>query len=228
MNFFMKNSLVTLIIHKFVHKIRFFMNHFMKNLLLVLSLMLCLFAKAQTFYEVSFNNPENSDDEWVGLMIYYDDQNCKVRLINNEALNEKTAYMMLHLMKGVVQSGTGTRLNYKYHLSEYSAAIAGKTGTTQNNSDCWFVGITPKLATAIWTGGELRSIHFRNMTYGQGASMALPIFGYYMQSIYKDPKLHFPRGDFEQPSVPLDVELDCARFQEEIMNEIDDRETWDF
>ena len=146
----------------------------------------------------------------------------------HEALNEKTAYMMLHLMKGVVQSGTGTRLNYKYHLSDYSTAIAGKTGTTQNNSDCWFVGITPKLATAIWTGGELRSIHFRNMTYGQGASMALPIFGYYMQSIYKDPKLKFPRGDFEAPSVPLDVELDCARFQEEIMNETEDRETWDF
>ena len=144
----------------------------------------------------------------------------------HEALNEKTAYMMIHLMRGVVESGTGTRLNYKYHLNEFSTAIAGKTGTTQNNSDCWFVGITPKLATAIWTGGELRSIHFRNMTYGQGASMALPIFGYYMRGIYQDPTLHFPRGNFEPPSVPLDVELDCTRFQEEIMNE--SRETWDF
>lgn len=137
----------------------------------------------------------------------------------HEAISDRTAYMMLQLMKGVVESGTGVRLNYKYHLNQYSTAIAGKTGTTQNNSDCWFVGITPKLATAIWTGGEVRSIHFRNMTYGQGASMALPIFGYYMESIYKDDKLHFPRSDFERPSVPLGVELDCSKFQQEISNE---------
>ncbi|MBQ3787250.1 MAG: transglycosylase domain-containing protein [Bacteroidales bacterium] len=143
----------------------------------------------------------------------------------SEALSEATAYMMLELMKGVVQSGTGVRLNYKYHLNQYSTAIAGKTGTTQNNSDCWFVGITPKLATAVWTGGELRSIHFRNMTYGQGAAMALPIFGLYMEKIYKDPNIKFYRGDFERPNIP--IELDCANFQQEIQNEAVDYE-WDF
>ncbi len=143
----------------------------------------------------------------------------------SEALSEATAYMMLELMKGVVQSGTGVRLNYKYHLNQYSTAIAGKTGTTQNNSDCWFVGITPKLATAIWTGGELRSIHFRNMTYGQGAAMALPIFGLYMEKIYKDPNIKFYRGDFERPSVPID--MDCSNFQQEIQGEPLDYE-WDF
>ena len=137
----------------------------------------------------------------------------------HEAINDRTAYMMLQLMKGVVESGTGVRLNYKYHLNQYSTAIAGKTGTTQNNSDCWFVGITPKLATAVWTGGEVRSIHFRNMTYGQGASMALPIFGHFMEKIYQDESLHFPRGDFERPNVPLGVELDCSKFQQEISNE---------
>ena len=136
-----------------------------------------------------------------------------------DAISERTAYLMLHLMKGVVESGTGVRLNYKYHLNEYSTAIAGKTGTTQNNSDCWFVGITPKLATAIWTGGEVRSIHFRNMTYGQGASMALPIFGYYMQHIYRDQQLAFPRRDFDRPSIPLDTELDCSKFKQEIEQE---------
>ena len=141
----------------------------------------------------------------------------------SEALDEKTAYMMIELMKGVVQSGTGVRLNYKYHLNQYSTAIAGKTGTTQNNSDGWFVGITPKLATAVWTGGELRSIHFRNMTYGQGAAMALPIFGLYMEKIYKDGKLNFYRGDFDRPSEP--VEMDCANFQQEIENEVPD---WEF
>ena len=143
----------------------------------------------------------------------------------SEALNEATAYMMLELMKGVVQSGTGVRLNYKYHLNQYSTAIAGKTGTTQNNSDCWFVGITPKLATAVWTGGELRSIHFRNMTYGQGAAMALPIFGLYMEKIYKDPNIKFYRGDFERPNIP--IELDCSNFQQEIQGEPHDYE-WDF
>lgn len=142
----------------------------------------------------------------------------------NEALSEVTAYMMIELMKGVVHSGTGARLNYKYHLNQYSTAIAGKTGTTQNNSDCWFVGITPKLATAIWTGGELRSIHFRNMTYGQGAAQALPIFGLYMEKIYKDPKIKFYRGDFDRPSVP--IEMDCSRFQQEIENE--GSYEWDF
>ena len=142
----------------------------------------------------------------------------------SEALSEVTAYMMLELMKGVVHSGTGSRLNYKYHLNQYSTAIAGKTGTTQNNSDCWFVGITPKLATAIWTGGELRSIHFRNMTYGQGAAQALPIFGYYMEKIYKDPDIKFYRGDFERPSVP--IEMDCSKFQQEVEEE--ESFEWDF
>ena len=137
----------------------------------------------------------------------------------HEAMDEVTAYKMIELMKGVVQSGTGVRLNYKYHLNEFSNSIAGKTGTTQNNSDCWFVGITPKLATAIWTGGEVRSIHFRNMTFGQGAAQALPIFGYYMRSIYMDKSLKFPRGDFDRPNVPLDVELDCSQFQQEILDE---------
>ena len=141
----------------------------------------------------------------------------------NQALNEATAYMMLELMKGVVQSGTGVRLNYKYGLNKYSTNIAGKTGTTQNNSDCWFVGITPRLATAVWTGGELRSIHFRNMTYGQGAAMALPIFGHYMKRIYEDPAIKFYRGDFERPNVP--IEMDCSNFQQEIERE--DFE-WDF
>lgn len=141
----------------------------------------------------------------------------------NQALSEATAYMMLELMKGVVQSGTGVRLNYKYGLNKYTTSIAGKTGTTQNNSDCWFVGITPRLATAVWTGGELRSIHFRNMSYGQGAAMALPIFGLYMKKIYEDANIKFYRGDFERPNVP--IEMDCSNFQQEIERE--DYE-WDF
>jgi penicillin-binding protein 1A len=86
------------------------------------------------------------------------------------------------------------------------------------------VGITPRLATAIWTGGELRSIHFRNMTYGQGAAQALPIFGLFMQKVYADPKIKFYRGDFDRPSVP--IEMDCSNFQQEIENETEF--DWDF
>jgi penicillin-binding protein 1A len=141
----------------------------------------------------------------------------------HEAISEATAYMMIELMKGVVQSGTGTRLNYKYHLNQYSTAIAGKTGTTNRNSDCWFVGITPKLATAIWTGGEERYIHFSGMTFGQGAAQALPIFGRFMEKVYQDKKLNFYRGDFERPAEP--IEMDCSNFQQEIQNESYE---WDF
>jgi penicillin-binding protein 1A len=141
----------------------------------------------------------------------------------HEAINESTAYMMIELMKGVVQSGTGTRLNYKYHLNQYSTSIAGKTGTTNRNSDCWFVGITPKLATAIWTGGEERYIHFSGMTFGQGAAQALPIFGRFMEKVYQDKKINFYRGDFDRPSEP--IEMDCSNFQQEIQHESFE---WDF
>ena len=134
------------------------------------------------------------------------------------AISEATAYMMLVLMKGVVHSGTGTRLNYKYHLNNYSTAIAGKTGTTQYNADGWFIGITPRLATAVWTGGDNHHIHFRNMTYGQGAAQALPIFGHYMEKVYKDPAIKFYRGDFDRPSVP--IVMDCSQFQQEIQSDL--------
>ena len=131
----------------------------------------------------------------------------------NEAIDEKTAYLMIELMKGVVSGGTGVRLRYKYGLNY---PIAGKTGTTQNNSDGWFIGITPKLATAVWVGGELRSIHFRSMALGQGANAALPIWALYMKKVYDDKSINFYKGDFDKPSVPLDIEMDCEKYQEEI------------
>ncbi|MCQ2278875.1 MAG: transglycosylase domain-containing protein [Bacteroidales bacterium] len=136
----------------------------------------------------------------------------------NQAISDQVAAMMLEMMKGVVQSGTGSRLNYKYGLDQYSKAIAGKTGTTQQNSDCWFVGITPKLSTVVWTGGELRSIHFNNMAYGQGASLALPIFGLYMKSIYQDKKINFYRGRFDAARLDSTI-VDCSRFKQEVASE---------
>ncbi len=129
-----------------------------------------------------------------------------------EAMNEETAYLMIELMKGVVESGTSVRLRYKYGLQN---PIAGKTGTTQNNSDGWFIGLTPELVTGVWVGGEDRSIHFRTITFGQGAHMALPIWAIYMKKIYADTKLKISQGDFEKPTNELKVETDCNKFEQQ-------------
>jgi penicillin-binding protein 1A len=128
----------------------------------------------------------------------------------NEVMDEQTAYAMLNLMEGVVQSGTGVRLRYKYKINTH---IAGKTGTTQNQSDGWFMGITPDLVTGVWTGCEDRAAHFRGIFHGQGASMALPIWGMYMNKVYADSTLAISKGPFERPEGPLIVELDCAKFE---------------
>ncbi len=125
-----------------------------------------------------------------------------------EAMSEETAFLMLELMKGVVQSGTGIRLRYKYGFTN---PIAGKTGTTQNQSDGWFIGLTPDLSTGTWVGAEDRSVHFRTIGLGQGANMALPIWAIYMQKVYDDPELNISRGDFEKPLKPVSYELDCDK-----------------
>jgi penicillin-binding protein 1A len=125
-------------------------------------------------------------------------------------INEETTYLMIELMKGVVNEGTGIRLRYKYELT---GEMAGKTGTTNNNSDGWFMGMTPQLVSGVWVGGEERSIRFRYMDYGQGAVLALPIWALYMQKVYKD--THLPYNDkatFKKPA-NLSVELDCNEFE---------------
>lgn len=130
----------------------------------------------------------------------------------HEAMDEVTAYKMIELMKGVVYEGTGVRLRYKYGLRN---PIAGKTGTTQNQSDGWFMGITPDLTTGIWTGAEDRSVHFKTITLGQGSNMALPIWALYMKKVYSDPTLHISQGDFQKPLSNVDLEFDCDKYDEE-------------
>jgi len=144
---------------------------------------------------------------------------------SNEAMSEKTADVMVRLLQGVVdgvysptankRSGTGVRLKYRYGFKN---EIGGKTGTTQNQSDGWFMGITPNLVTGVWTGCEDRSVHFRDITNGQGANMALPIFAEYMQRVYAD------TGNSNVHPLPfnisrsIDVKLDCdnsLRYNEE-------------
>lgn len=129
-----------------------------------------------------------------------------------EAMDDVTAYKMIELMKGVVQSGTGVRLRYKYGLRN---PIAGKTGTTQNQSDGWFMGITPDLTTGIWTGAEDRSVHFRTIGLGQGSNMALPVWALYMQKVYADSTLNISRGDFEKPLSDVALEFDCELYEQE-------------
>ncbi|MCP4553171.1 MAG: penicillin-binding protein [Bacteroidetes bacterium] len=126
-----------------------------------------------------------------------------------EAMSEETAYLMLELLKGVVEYGTGRRLVWKYGFRN---PIAGKTGTTNNQSDGWFMGITPQLTTGIWTGCDDRSAHFRSLSLGQGANMALPAWAIFMKKVYDDPSLGITKGDFEKPVHGMNIEFDCEKF----------------
>ncbi len=129
--------------------------------------------------------------------------------IQNQALSEETAYLMIDLMKGVVNEGTGSRLRSVYKID---SELAGKTGTTNNHSDGWFIGITPELVNGAWVGGEERSIRFRYITLGQGAALALPIWGLYMQNVYDDKSLPYSRkATFNRPN-QLSVEIDCYEY----------------
>lgn len=132
----------------------------------------------------------------------------------NEAMSEETAYLMIRLMQGVVESGTGARLRGpKYNLTN---PIAGKTGTTDNNSDGWFMGITPKLVTGVWVGCEDRSVHFRSTVLGQGANMSLPIWAIYMKKVFADKSLRISTEEsFFTPKGKIKVELDCGKYEDE-------------
>ncbi|MBL0047673.1 MAG: transglycosylase domain-containing protein [Bacteroidetes bacterium] len=185
---------------------------------------LCLGTCDISLYEmVGANATFANQGEWIEPMFItrIEDKNGNVlqEFIPKhvEALSQETAYLTLNLMKGVCDFGTGTRLRFRYGLRN---PIAGKTGTTQNNSDGWFMGITPDLVSGVWVGAEDRSVHFRSTDLGQGASMALPIFGLYMQKVYADKTLKISQGDFEKPKgVELKVETDCSKY-----NEKDDEE----
>lgn len=133
---------------------------------------------------------------------------------NKEALSEETSYLMLNLMQGVT-TGTGARLRFRYNLTQ---PIAGKTGTTQNNSDGWFMGITPDLVTGVWTGCEDRSVHFRTTQLGQGANTALPIWAVYMKSVWATKELKYSQQNFEDPKEKLSVELDCSKYEQQNSN----------
>src|SRR5699024_4698426 len=131
------------------------------------------------------------------------------------------------LLEGVTQAGTGVRLRgtglannalYKEVVTGYpydfKNPIAGKTGTSQNNSDGWFMGMVPNLVTGVWVGGEDRSIRFNSTAYGQGATMALPIWGSYMKKCYADTSLDVSTGNFKRPE-RVTIETDCEKWKEQ-------------
>ena len=118
---------------------------------------------------------------------------------SKEVLNENVAYETLKMMKQVVTRGTAGSLRSGRSWGNILAPTAGKTGTTQSNADGWFVGLTPELVTGVWVGAEDRSVRFKTMEWGQGGRMALPIYGYYMQKVYKDPVVALSTTDFAQP-----------------------------
>ena len=139
---------------------------------------------------------------------------------SHDVLNKDIAYAVIKLLEGVTQYGSGGRLRtdgggfgyemmtgYPYVLRN---PIAGKTGTTQNQSDGWFVGMVPNLATGVWVGNEDRSAHFKSITYGQGAVMALPIWGLFMKKCYEDKELNVSKEAFERPK-NLSIKVDCWR-----------------
>ena len=115
----------------------------------------------------------------------------------NEVISEESANKMLYMLKAVVDGGTGGRLRYRYG---FKGELGGKTGTTNNNSDAWFMGLTPTLVSGVWVGGDDRDIHFDSMAMGQGATMALPVFALYMQRVYADKRLGYnPNAVFDMP-----------------------------
>ena len=128
-----------------------------------------------------------------------------------EVISEQTSYYMIDMLRAVVDQGTGRRLRFKYN---FTADIAAKTGTTNDNSDGWFMGCVPRLVTACWVGGEERNIHFASMAMGQGASSALPIWAYYMRKVYRDASL--PYKEDERFDIPTPVQPSTDEEESEI------------
>jgi len=147
--------------------------------------------------------------------------------MTREVMSAETAYTAVNLLEGVTQYGTGVRLrtqygNYSYlndvvtgYPYKFTNPIAGKTGTTQNHSDGWFMGMVPNLVTGVWVGAEDRAAHFRSIAYGQGATMALPIWAMYMNKCYADPGLQVSQDEFNEPEGGVTIQLDCDLYDQQ-------------
>jgi penicillin-binding protein 1A len=132
---------------------------------------------------------------------------------HTEVVSEQVAYVMTKMLENVVYFGTAQRLRFKYNIT---SEVGGKTGTTQNNTDGWFMGITPQLVAGCWVGGDDRIIRFKSMFYGQGANMALPVYAYFLKDCYADKSLNIsPDAKFAPPdSGTVTIETDCSKYKE--------------
>ena len=145
-----------------------------------------------------------------------------------EAVSEQTAYKMIYMLQGGVEEAGGTSVGLNYELKKDNE-IGGKTGTTNNASDGWYMGVTKNLVSGAWVGGDERSIHFETWSLGQGGKTARPIWEKYMMKVYADESLtEYKKGPFKRPT-SLDITLDCKRYQNDDPNSqpVDDEEQWD-
>jgi penicillin-binding protein 1A len=151
------------------------------------------------------------------------------KTVIRQGLDERTAYTVLQMMKGVVdgaysietgnRKGTAMRIRGDRADREYDgirAPMAGKTGTTQNNTDGWFIGLTPDLVTGVWVGAQDPTVRFSTTTLGQGANTGLPIYGYYMKAVYANEEVGLSRRDFDRPRVLGPDSLECSKVIREL------------
>lgn len=169
------------------------------------------FANQGTWTEPVFITRIEDKD---GNMIYDHPVNTR------EALSEETAYLMLYMLRGATEEDGGSGKGIPSALRDNNE-IGAKTGTTQNYSDGWFMGVTKDLVSGGWVGGDNRSIHFKTLALGQGARMAMPIWIKYMQAVYDDDRLDYEKGAFRRPAQGISIEMDCGRYQPKPGEEID-------
>jgi penicillin-binding protein 1A len=131
-----------------------------------------------------------------------------------EVLSEEKAYVMTYMLRGSTETPRGTARGLSKYTFFPGTEVAAKTGTTQNYSDGWFMGYTKDLVTGVWVGADQRSIHFRDGNLGQGARMAMPAFGHFLERVYADPSLEYTRGPFPKPLGELEMELDCSKYHQ--------------
>ncbi len=153
------------------------------------------------------------------FITHIEDKNGKViyRQVpkNREVLDEETAYIMTYMLRGTLEEKNGTAMRLWQNDFKKANEVGGKTGTTSNYSDAWFMGITKELVSGVWVGAEDRSVHFRSIRYGQGSHQAMPIFAHYTEKVYADEDLGYTKGPFPEPSTGLSIELDCSKYQKQ-------------
>jgi len=143
-----------------------------------------------------------------------------------QALDEKTAFKMIYMLQGGVQETGGTSLGLSRDL-KIDNEIGGKTGTTDNASDGWYMGVTHNLVTGVWVGGDERSIRFPNWAFGAGTKSARPVWDKFMTKIYQHAEVGYPKGYFKRPTGGLDITLDCSKHQDESDSvTVDDTVPW--